>query len=113
MLERFQKPGPKRPAKTVATSRQELEARLIAKAWRDPEFKERLLADPRSVMGQELGRQLPPDLQVSVLEESPQTYYLLVPMKPAGAENCSLEDLQDQAAGDKLPPLSNEAGSIP
>ena len=111
MLERFHQPGPKKPAKSPATSRQELEARVIAKAWKDPEFKKRLLADPRSIISQELGADLPAGLQVSALEETPQTYYLLVPMKPPGAETCSLEELQTRAAGDDLNSLVKDAPS--
>jgi hypothetical protein len=55
------------------------QARLIARAWHDPAFKEKLLADPKPAMEGELDMRLPEDLQVTVLEETPDTLVLLLP----------------------------------
>jgi hypothetical protein len=57
------------------------QAQLIARAWYDESFKERLLADPKAAIEQELDLKLPKDLQVTVLEETPDTLVLLLPCK--------------------------------
>jgi hypothetical protein len=58
-----------------------LQAQLIARAWYDESFKERLLTDPKAAIEEELDLKLADDLQVTVLEETPDTLFLLVPAK--------------------------------
>jgi hypothetical protein len=60
------------------------QAQLIARAWHDPTFKEKLLADPRPAMEEELDIRLPEDLQVTVLEETPDSLYLVLPANGSG-----------------------------
>jgi hypothetical protein len=61
------------------------QAQLIARAWHDPIFKERLLSDPRPAMEEELDIRLPEDLEVTVLEEAADSLYLVLP--PNGASH--------------------------
>jgi hypothetical protein len=68
-------------------TRRDLEARIIAKAWRDPEFKRHLLHNPHGVVQHELKAVdpsivLPAGLQVQVHEESPNLYHLVLPRNP-------------------------------
>jgi hypothetical protein len=68
-------------------TRRDLEARIIANAWRDPKYKEALLKDPRSVLQRELSMidpsvVLPAGLQVQVHEEEPNSYHLVLPRNP-------------------------------
>ena len=53
-------------------------ARLVARAWTDPEFKERLLTDPRgTLLG--LGYELPdPTPDLTVVENTEDIHYLVV-----------------------------------
>jgi hypothetical protein len=45
---------------TAKTSRrQELEAELIAKAWKDEAFKQELISNPKAVYAREIGQELP------------------------------------------------------
>ncbi len=60
-------------------SQRNLRAQLIARAWHDPIFKEKLLTDPQPAIEEELDLRLPEDLQVTVLEETPDTLYLILP----------------------------------
>jgi hypothetical protein len=81
-------PNPQTPANPpVALTRRDLEARIIAKAWKDPNYRKRLLADPKGVLQQEIGAidpsvSLPAALQVQVHEEAPDTYHLVLPRNP-------------------------------
>src|SRR5260370_10812200 len=61
------------------TDERHLRAQLIARAWYDATFKEKLLADPKPAMEEALDLRLPEDLQVTVLEETPDSLYLVLP----------------------------------
>lgn len=68
-------------------NRKDFEAKIVAQAWRDPKYKQRLLKDPKAVVQEELenlqaGVELPDDLKVAVHEESPQHYHFVLPRNP-------------------------------
>ena len=68
---------------------------VVARAWSDEPFKQRLLSDPRSVLA-EAGLPVPANLQVQVHEATPTLLHLVLPPPPTDA----LSDAQfDQAAG--------------
>jgi nitrile hydratase len=52
-------------------------AKLVARAWVDPEFKERLLTDARSAAG-ELGLDAGPSPVVQAVENTPETHHMVV-----------------------------------
>ena len=47
-----------------ASGRQEIERRLIERSLRDDDFRQRLLADPRTTTERELGVRLPEEVRV-------------------------------------------------
>jgi len=64
-------------AAPAPASRRDLEARIIANAWRDPKYKEALLKDPKAVLESELRKidptiSLPDTLKVLVLPRDPR-----------------------------------------
>ena len=67
------------------SSRADVERPIILKAMTDPEFRKRLIADPKQVLESEfsvcLGRKvsLPANFRIKVLEESENTAYLIIP----------------------------------
>lgn len=78
--------------------------KLLEKARRDPEFRRRLLADPRTVLA-ELGFTLPAGVQLKVVENTADTWYLVLP--PEG--ELSEDELRSVAGGNFncLPPEIN------
>jgi hypothetical protein len=60
-------------------------ARVVAKAWLDPAFKERLVASPREVLKEE-GIDVPSGVEVTVLEHSENVRFFELPAKPASLE---------------------------
>ena len=52
-------------------------ARIIARAWVDPEFKARLVADTRSAVA-ELGYILAPESQLAVMENTSSVHHIVV-----------------------------------
>ena len=72
-------------------ARQTLEAQLIDRAMEDEAFRQELLRDPKGVVARELGIQMPENIQVQVLQESPTTVYLVLP-PPAPSAGAELSD---------------------
>jgi hypothetical protein len=56
-------------------------ARIFAKAWNDPDFKNRLLADPATVLNK-VGMTVPPGTQIKAVENTDKVFHLNVPLKP-------------------------------
>ena len=52
-------------------------ARIVARAWVDPEFKARLVADTRSAVA-ELGYVLAPESQLAVMENTASVHHIVV-----------------------------------
>lgn len=83
----------------AAKDRGTVEQALIRKSLQDESFRGRLLADPKGTIEQELGRKLPADLEVQVLEETEDSIYLVLPPARAIGE---LSDAElDAVAGGK------------
>jgi Nitrile hydratase, alpha chain len=57
-------------------------SQLVAKVWGDDSLKQRLLADPTTVLA-EYGLEPPPGIQVKIVEDTPTVVYLSLPSKPA------------------------------
>ncbi len=86
-------------------SRQELEADLVAKAWEDEGFKQELLSNPKATLTKEFGIPIPGSIEVRVLEENPNTLYVVLPVKPAdlqGEGELSEDALEAIAGGIKV-----------
>ena len=71
-------------------------AKIVAKAWSDETFKERLLKNPMEVL-KENGVELPPGVQCKIYENSDKLLNLTLPLKPSG--QMSEESLQNIAGG--------------
>jgi hypothetical protein len=88
-------PTPTTPYKKPIMTRRDLEAHIVANAWRDPAYRARLLKDPKGVVQEELHSvdssiNLPADLKVHVHEESQSSYHLVLPRNP---KEISLSDV--------------------
>ena len=77
-------------------ARQTLEAQLIDRAMKDETFRQELLRDPKGVVARELGIQMPENIDVQVLQESPSTVYLVVP-RPVQSADAELSDKELEA----------------
>ncbi|MFD2673178.1 NHLP leader peptide family RiPP precursor [Marinicrinis sediminis] len=60
-----------------------LKHQIIQKAWEDPAFKSRLLKDPKAALKEAFDLDIPKDIQLDVLEESSNHFYLVLPVNPA------------------------------
>jgi hypothetical protein len=81
-------------------SRAEIDRRLINRSLEDEDFRQRLLDDPKGTMEQELGRRLPENVEVRVVEESTETIYLVLPSASRVGQGVELSDQElDAVAG--------------
>jgi hypothetical protein len=68
----------------VSDVRSELQRRIVERALADPAFRARLLETPREALADELGVDLPPDLEVVVVEERPDRIAIVLPVDLGG-----------------------------
>lgn len=86
-------------------TRKEFESMIVSKAWKDAEYRRRLLQNPKAVVQEELtalypGAQLPPSMNVHVHEDSPTSVNLVLPRSPQDFTDQQLSDEDlDQVAG--------------
>lgn len=91
--------------------RQQIEAHIIAQAWKDEAYKKELLNNPKAVIGKEFGVQLPAEVNVTVMEETSSSLYFVIPNLPTGVATAELtEDQLETVAGGG--PWSAVAGGI-
>jgi hypothetical protein len=75
--------------------------KVVARAWRDPAFKAKLIADPQAVL-REAGMAVPAGATVKVVENTGTHLHFVLPPKPVG-------QLSDEA----LDEVAGGAGPIP
>jgi hypothetical protein len=59
--------------------KKQLEQMIIEKAIKDELFREQLKSDPKETIERELGFKIPDSINLTVLEEDPQTVFLVLP----------------------------------
>jgi len=81
-------------------SRKDIEVKIIVQAWQSESYKQELLQNPKAVIEREMGSQLPADIAIHVLEETPTQIYLILPVRPdaAGIE-LSQQEIEAIAGG--------------
>jgi hypothetical protein len=80
------------------STRRDLEAKIVARAWADEGFRERLKTDPRAAVSEETGIAVPESITIEVLEETPERAFIVLP-----TERVMLSDeALDLAGGDDM-----------
>jgi hypothetical protein len=79
-------------------SRKEWEAKIIAHAWKNQNFKNKLLKDPQSAF-REFGFNLPQNYKIQVIEEKENQYTLILPQCPTECQSFSENQLLQFVGG--------------
>ena len=80
-----------------ASSRTQMERRLIEKSLQDEAFRRRLIEDPKAAVEEELGTRLPEGVRVEAVEETQDTIYLVLPSASPLGEAAELSDQELEA----------------
>ena|SRR5579872_5947126 len=67
-------------------------SKVLAKALKDPKFKKRLIADPKSVL-KEAGINVPADVKFKIIENNSKDITFVLP------ENKAMEELSEEEMG--------------
>lgn len=81
-------------ADTPLQSSEDMRRQITDRAISDDEFRSLLLSDPKAAISQELGMDMPDDIEVVVHQNSPQTLHLSLPVT-----DISEDQLEQIAAG--------------
>jgi Nitrile hydratase, alpha chain len=79
------------------STRRDVELQLIEKAWKEDAFRQALRSDPRGAVETALGSKLPAGMLVKLVEETANTFYLVLPANPDRAPSGQLTDQQLEA----------------
>jgi hypothetical protein len=80
----------------------EIRTQVIAKAWKDPSFKEKLLKNPKAAL-KEMGYALPENVNVKCIEESKNVFTLVIPSTPSDVQKLTEAELSEIAGGQQIP----------
>jgi len=71
----------------IVSNVQSLKEQIIQKAWEDAEFKKQLIANPKDAIKEAFAIDVPDTIDVEVVEESANKYYLVLPENPKDLNN--------------------------
>jgi len=86
-------------AETVTLTRGEVNDLIAGFAAKNPEYRKALLAKPREVVGAQLGTSISPSVEVKVIEEKPNEFYVIIPHVAKEGQELSDADLEQVAGG--------------
>jgi hypothetical protein len=80
-------------------TRGQLWDKIVEQAQKNPKYYDLLMSDPRQLMEKQLGVSLPANLNIKVVEETPDTYYIVLPYFAREGAELSDSDLENVAGG--------------
>jgi hypothetical protein len=78
--------------------RHAVETKVFNRAMEDPGFRAQLLSDPRAALSI-LGADVPANFELKVLEETPNSLYIVLPAAGAAGKEMSDDELDTVAGG--------------
>jgi hypothetical protein len=95
-----------------ALSRHDLEAKIVRRCWEDEAFRKEFTADPVGATVKYLAVPAAKRLKIVVHQETPGSWHIVLPAKPAHAGELSDQELEMAAGGATPTPLAASAASV-
>ena len=76
-----------------------IQPHLIAWTFKHESFKQELLSNPKLVIEKELGNKLPKNIEIKVLEENDNTFYMVIPKNPYKNVEFANQLIEDGSSG--------------
>ena len=80
-------------------SKETVQEQIIARAMKDPAFRQALLDNPRAVLAAQYHVHLAEDVTIRVLEEPPNTFTLVIPAREEALLELSDAELEAVSGG--------------
>ena len=80
-------------------TRGQLWDKIVEQAQKNPKYYAALKADPRGLLEKQLGTAIPKAVNIKLLEETPETYYIVLPHAAKEGAELSDSDLEKVAGG--------------
>ena len=80
-------------------TRGQLYDKIAEQSKSDKGYKDQLMKDPRALMSKQLGTQIPANVKIQVLQETADTYYVVLPYAAAEGQELNDADLEKVAGG--------------
>ena len=80
-------------------SKEEMIGLMYQFALNNPDYRKAMLQDPKGLLAKQMQQDLPDNLNVQVVEETPDTFYLVAPYVQAAGDELSDDDLEKVAGG--------------
>jgi hypothetical protein len=92
-------------------TRGQLWDKIVEQAQKNPKYYDLLMSDPRLLMEKQLGMSIPANVNIKVVEETPDTYYIVLPHTTREGAELSDSDLE-KVAGGKGSPIDAIGGAL-
>jgi hypothetical protein len=80
-------------------TRGQLSDKIVEQVQSNPKYREELLKNPRALMSKQLGTDIPANVKITVLQETPETYYVVLPYSPQEGQELDDSELEKVAGG--------------
>ena len=88
----------------ITNQRTQIELKIIEKSVKDEDFRNALIRYPKATIEIEFGVKLPESVNIQILEEESQTFYLVLPYIPKNETEMELSEVElaSVAGGDTI-----------
>jgi hypothetical protein len=93
-----------------ALTRHDLQAKIVKRCWEDEAFRKEFTADPAGAFVKYLKVPAASLPKIVIHEESPGSWHIVLPARPANAGELSESDLEKVAGGASAPSVSFALG---
>lgn len=72
--------------------------KAIARAWKDPAYRSKLIDDPHTAL-EELGADIAPGMKINVLQDTSNHAHIVIPVAPDNHVEMAFDELEGVAGG--------------